>query len=96
MEHDDIVIYFNHSVSKSDINKLKKLSKFTYKGSGVEVVYNAQIKEPIVVIAWKKMMKLQTFDEKKIKLNNLCMIIFIRDRRSFLLNTKLNRYQFLF
>jgi hypothetical protein len=68
LEHGDIVIYYDKSkLSEQDINGLKEVSKITHKGSGVEVVPNSDIDKPIVLTAWTKMLKLDGYDEAKIK-----------------------------
>ncbi|MDC0706647.1 MULTISPECIES: DUF3105 domain-containing protein [Priestia] len=68
LEHGDIVIYYNASLlKKNELKQLKELSEIIYKGSGIEVVPNSQIKEAVVLTAWTKMLNLQSFNEKKIK-----------------------------
>jgi hypothetical protein len=68
LEHGDIVIYYDKSkLSAQEINGLKDISKITHIGSGVEVVPNSDIDKPIVLTAWTKMLKLDKYDEAKIK-----------------------------
>jgi hypothetical protein len=68
LEHGDIVIYYNKSkLNEQDMNGLKEISKITHIGSGVEVVPNSDIDKPIILTAWTKMLKLDKYDEAKIK-----------------------------
>ena len=68
MEHGDIIIYYDPSgISDAQLTELKGLSKFTYEGSGTQVVPNTAIESPIVMTAWTKMMKLAVYDIKKMK-----------------------------
>ena len=67
LEHGDIVIYYNSSISQKELESLREISSITYKGSGIEVVPNNEIKKPIVLTAWTKMLELDSVDSKQIK-----------------------------
>lgn len=67
LEHGDIVLYYQNSLSDEELAQLRELSQFTYKGSGVIVLPNKDIKAPIVLTAWTKKANLDSFDIKQIK-----------------------------
>lgn len=67
LEHGDIVIYYNSSISQKELEILRKISSITYEGSGIEVVPNNDIEKPIVLTAWTKMLELDSVDTKQIK-----------------------------
>lgn len=68
LEHGDIVIYYNNSlISQKELENLREISSITYRGSGIEVVPNNEIKKPIVLTAWTKMLELESVDSLQIK-----------------------------
>jgi hypothetical protein len=66
LEHGDIVIYYQPTLSAETKEHLKYLSTFTEKGSGVIVVPNDDIKGEVVATAWTKNMTLSVFDEERL------------------------------